>query len=168
MITELTISTGNRTELIDITALIRDVVRDSEVQSGVCVVHCPHTTAGLTLNENWDPAVRDDAMRAFDALVPAKTDYRHAEGNSPAHIKAMLLGFSATVPILAGDLVLGTWQGVYLGEFDGPRRRRVIVTILSETSPAPREPRRRRAQRVSVTLVRPRGRSGLSPRAAPR
>ncbi|HUS80063.1 MAG TPA: secondary thiamine-phosphate synthase enzyme YjbQ [Armatimonadota bacterium] len=170
MITELTISTGNRTELIDITAPIRDVVRESEVQSGVCVLFCPHTTAGLTLNENWDPAVRDDAIRTLDALVPASPLYRHAEGNSPAHIKAMLLGFSASIPIEAGDLVLGTWQGVFLGEFDGPRRRRVVVTILTEAPPVapPEPPRRRRRQRVSVTLVSPRGRSGSSPRAAAR
>jgi len=168
MITELTIQTGNRAELIDITALIRDVVAESEVQAGICVVYLPHTTAGLTLNENWDPAVQDDAVRTLEALVPPRSDYRHAEGNSPAHVKAMLLGCSVTVPILAGDLVLGSWQGVYLGEFDGPRRRRVTVTILSETPPAPKERRRRRPQLVSVTLVRPRGRSGSSPRAAPR
>ena len=132
MITELTITTGNRAELIDITGLVQDVVRDSDVSSGLCILFCPHTTAGLTLNENWDPAVRDDAIRSLDELVPQSAAYRHAEGNSHAHIKAMLLGFSATIPIESGALMMGTWQGVFLGEFDGPRRRKVIVKILAD------------------------------------
>ncbi|NLD74599.1 MAG: YjbQ family protein [Chloroflexi bacterium] len=132
MISELTVSTGNRTELIDITGLIQDVVRESEVSSGLCYVFVPHTTAGLTLNENWDPAVRDDAIRTFDELVPQSPAFRHAEGNSSAHIKAMLLGFSAVIPIESGNLMTGTWQGVFLGEFDGPRRRKVIVKIVAD------------------------------------
>jgi len=131
VIGELEVRTGVRCELIDITQLIEEVVRESGISEGLCLVILPHTTAGITLNENWDPAVRDDALRALDRLVPQTGPYRHAEGNSPAHIKAMMLGFSVTIPVHANHLVLGPWQGVLLGEFDGPRRRRVIVSLLS-------------------------------------
>ena len=91
----------------------------------------PHTTAGLTLNENWDPAVRQDVLRALDKLVPVNDDYRHAEGNSPAHIKATLVGFSVSIPIQNAKLLLGRWQGIYLAEFDGPRTRRLFVSVTA-------------------------------------
>lgn len=134
MIKELQVRTGTRCELIDITQMVEDVVRESDVTEGNCTIFLPHTTAGVTLNENWDPAVRDDALRALDRLVPASGVYRHAEGNSPAHIKAMLLGFSATIPVSEHRLVIGPWQGVLLGEFDGPRHRRVIVHVSGTSS----------------------------------
>jgi len=132
VLTELTVQTGSKSELIDITPLVQEVVDASGADSGICYLFVPHTTAGLTLNENWDPAVRDDALRALDRLVPRGGVYHHAEGNSPAHIKAMLLGFSAAVPFESGHLLLGTWQGIYLAEFDGPRRRRILVKILPD------------------------------------
>jgi secondary thiamine-phosphate synthase enzyme len=128
---EFDIRTGTQSELVDITPQVRDVVRKSGVTEGICYLFIPHTTAGLTLNENWDPAVQDDILRALDNLVPRSGSYRHAEGNSAAHIKAMLVGFSATIPIQNAALAPGTWQGVFLAEFDGPRHRRVLVQILS-------------------------------------
>ncbi len=130
MLIELAIRTGNQAELVDITAQVQEVVQHSEIQSGLCIIFVPHTTAGLTLNENWDPSVREDALRTLSKLVPRSGEYRHAEGNSPAHIKAMLLGFSATIPVEQGRLILGTWQGIYLAEFDGPRQRRVIIKMV--------------------------------------
>jgi secondary thiamine-phosphate synthase enzyme len=131
MMTELTIPTGTQAELVDITPRVREVVHDSGVVDGVCYLFVPHTTAGLTLNENWDPSVRGDILRALERIVPRSADYRHAEGNSPAHIKATLTGFDLTLMVDEGDLVLGTWQGVYLAEYDGPRQRRVLVRVMS-------------------------------------
>ena len=132
MLTELVIRTAGRTELVDITSQIQDVVSASNIESGVCYIFIPHTTAGLTLNENWDPAVRDDILRTLDRLVPRMGDYRHAEGNSPAHIKSILTGHSVTVLIENGRLTLGTWQGIYLAEYDGPRQRRVQVKVIGD------------------------------------
>jgi secondary thiamine-phosphate synthase enzyme len=132
MLTELLIRTGSRTELVDITSQVQDVVSASDVMSGVCYITIPHTTAGLTLNENWDPSVRDDILRALDTLVPRVGDYRHAEGNSPAHIKSILTGHSLVIMVENASLSLGTWQGIYLAEYDGPRQRRVFVKVISE------------------------------------
>jgi secondary thiamine-phosphate synthase enzyme len=131
MLTELSIRTGTQHELVDITVQVQEVVRASQVSAGLCHLFVPHTTAGLTLNENWDPSVRQDILRALARLVPPVGDYHHAEGNSPAHIKATLLGFSATLPIEGGELLLGAWQGIYLAEFDGPRQRRVVVKVVA-------------------------------------
>jgi secondary thiamine-phosphate synthase enzyme len=114
---------------IDITAQIAAIVRAGGVADGVCHVFVPHTTAGVTINENADPDVVADMLAGIDKMVP-QLPYRHAEGNSRAHIKASLLGAAATVPITGGDLNLGTWQAIYLGEFDGPRRRTVCVTLI--------------------------------------
>jgi len=132
VIAQLEINTRSTAELVDITAAVQQTVREQGVQSGVCHVFVPHTTAGLTLNENWDPDVRADMLMELDKIVPGRDNYRHAEGNSAAHIKASLMGFSQTVLVEDGCLVLGAWQGVYLAEFDGPRRRRILVKLVSD------------------------------------
>ena len=132
MIAQLEINTKSTAELADITAAVQQVVGEQGMQSGVCHVFVPHTTAGLTLNENWDPSVRADMLMELDKIVPWNDNYRHGEGNSAAHIKASLMGFSQTILVEDGRLVLGTWQGIYLAEFDGPRRRRVLVRLVSD------------------------------------
>jgi secondary thiamine-phosphate synthase enzyme len=131
MITQLGVNTRSAAELVDITAAVQQAVREQGGQSGVCHVFVPHTTAGLTLNENWDPSVRADMLMELDKIVPWNDNYRHSEGNSAAHIKASLMGSSQTILVDEGRLVLGTWQGIYLAEFDGPRRRRVLVKLVS-------------------------------------
>jgi secondary thiamine-phosphate synthase enzyme len=98
----------------------------------VCFIFCPHTTAGLTLNENWDPDVQRDLCVGLDAISPRRPEYRHGEGNSPAHLKSSLVGASLCVMVAAGKLVLGTWQGIYLAEFDGPRHRKVLVKVITD------------------------------------
>ena len=128
MITELEVRTRGHAELLDITGQVQQAVAASGVQEGVCHLFVPHTTAGLTLNENWDPNVRGDLLRALAALVP-EVPYHHGEGNSPAHLLSTLVGASETLLVRSGRLVLGSWQGVYLAEFDGPRRRRVLVQV---------------------------------------
>ncbi|WP_371372410.1 secondary thiamine-phosphate synthase enzyme YjbQ [Sporomusa aerivorans] len=114
---------------IDITARIREYVRSSRIQQGICQVFVPHTTAGITVNENADPDVVTDMLAALGRMVP-DLPYRHCEGNSPAHIKSSLVGCSVTLPVVASNLVLGTWQGVYFCEFDGPRRRDIWVQVV--------------------------------------
>jgi secondary thiamine-phosphate synthase enzyme len=131
MLTELVIRTHAQVELLDVTAQVQDVVRRGLIVDGLCSLFVPHTTAGLTLNEHADPDVREDILHLLDRLVPQTDAYRHAEGNSPAHIKATLLGFSALVPVEHGRLALGTWQGIYLAEFDGPRQRRLLVKVFA-------------------------------------
>jgi len=130
VIVELQVQTRAKSELQDFTAHVQQAVAGSGVQEGVCHVFVPHTTAGLTLNENWDPDVRGDLIRALSALVPA-VPYRHGEGNSPAHLMSTFVGASETLLIRGGRLLLGSWQGLYLAEFDGPRRRRVLLNIVS-------------------------------------
>ncbi len=137
MSVQLQISTSQKTEFVDITPEVERVVRESEVQNGLCHIFVPHTTAGVTTNENWDPTVREDLLHVLDTLVPASGRYRHAEGNAPAHIKASLMGSSQTLVIENGRLVLGSWQGVFLAEFDGPRRRRVLVKVVPDAAPQP-------------------------------
>jgi len=130
----LEIATRAASELVEITALVRAALRRSGVESGVLVAYVPHTTAGITVQENADPDVRADLLLALANAVPARPPggaYRHAEGNSDAHVKASLVGSSATVLVDRGDLVLGTWQGVYLCEFDGPRTRKVLLKVLA-------------------------------------
>jgi secondary thiamine-phosphate synthase enzyme len=119
-----------REEFIDITPLIREEVRRLAIQEGVCVLYCPHTTAGLTINEHADPSVAADILAALVRVVPDDVAWRHLEGNSPAHVKASLMGASVQLLISDGDLALGTWQGVFLCEFDGPRAREVWVRFV--------------------------------------
>ncbi|MBC7253546.1 MAG: YjbQ family protein [Actinobacteria bacterium] len=126
---EFEVSTAGRSQMVDITSRVREVVRRSGVEEGVCQVYIPHTTAGVTVNEAADPDVAADILEHLERLVP-RGRYRHREGNADAHIKAGLVGFSALLPVSGGDLALGTWQGIFLCEFDGPRRRRVTVTVL--------------------------------------
>lgn len=132
----LDVRSSSGTEFVDITELVQGCVRQSRVQQGLCSVYVPHTTAGVTVNENYDPSVKTDILTELDRLVPLQHNYRHVEGNSAAHIKASLMGCSVTLPVAGGSLGLGTWQGVFLAEFDGPREREVIVTILGDGEPA--------------------------------
>ncbi|MDR1935625.1 MAG: secondary thiamine-phosphate synthase enzyme YjbQ [Candidatus Accumulibacter sp.] len=118
-----------REGFVDITAQVRKAVRKSEVADGLAVVYCPHTTAGVTINENADPDVVSDLLLGLERAFPERTEYRHAEGNSTAHLKASAVGSSVTVIIENGNLVLGTWQGIYFCEFDGPRHRKFLVKI---------------------------------------
>ena len=134
MLNRLSIRTHSRSELMDITGLVRDVVYKSKIENGVCYVFVPHTTAGITINENADPSVRQDILAELDKLVPWQGDYSHLEGNAAAHIKASLVGSSETIPVEKGDLVLGTWQGVFFAEFDGPRQREVWIKIEKKGS----------------------------------
>ena len=129
MAVKLSIRTGTGSELVDITSPVQDVIKQTAAKEGICLLFVPHTTAGLTLNENWDPAVRDDILHALERIAPYHGPYRHAEGNSAAHIKATLCGFDAQLLIHEGQLVLGAWQGIYLAEFDGPRERSVWVHV---------------------------------------
>ena len=123
-----TVNTKAREELVDITPKIEDIARSSGVKEGVLVVFIPHTTAGVVINENADPAVKEDIIKGL-GIVP-KAGYSHAEGNSPAHIKSSLVGQSVTVLVSGGRLKLGTWQGICLAEFDGPRQRTVWVKVI--------------------------------------
>jgi len=116
-------------ELIDITRTVEEDVSFSGIKEGLCVVYVPHTTAAVTINEDADPSVREDILRQLKNLAPRKGEYSHLEGNSDAHIKSSLLGASQTIPVHEGRLVLGTWQGVFFCEFDGPRDRRFYVTL---------------------------------------
>lgn len=124
------VSTQNKQEFKDITNRVQEVVNQTGISQGLCFLFCPHTTAGLTLNENWDPSVRHDLGTVFNDLVPQRNDFRHNEGNSPAHAKTTLTGSSLTLFIDDGKLVLGSWQGVYLAEFDGSRRRKVFIKVI--------------------------------------
>ena len=124
------VRTGSRDEMVDITGDVASAVTESGVGEGVATVYVPHTTAGVTINENADPSVVHDVLAALDRAVPWRQGfYRHGEGNSAAHAKSSLVGCSAQVLISAGRLVLGTWQGIYFCEFDGPRSRRAIVAV---------------------------------------
>jgi secondary thiamine-phosphate synthase enzyme len=127
---QIEVRTRDRQGFYDITSQLQALVRESGVSDGVCLVFCPHTTAGLTLNENWDADVRHDMGMALDAISPDRAGYRHGEGNSPAHIKSSLIGAGQFVFIENGELALGRWQGIYLAEFDGPRSRRVWAKVM--------------------------------------
>lgn len=120
-----------REQLRDITPEVNGVLRKLGVKDGVCLVFVAHTTAGIVVNENADPAVCSDMLDWLESAVPQSTPFQHAEGNSPAHIKATLVGQSATLPVEGGRLALGTWQGVFFAEFDGPRDRTVIVSVVA-------------------------------------
>ncbi len=124
------VSTRKREELIDITSQVRAVVRKSGVKDGICYVYVPHTTAGVTINEHADPDVARDIEDTLSKLVPPGRYYRHAEGNADSHVKTTLVGPEVFVFIEDGELVLGVWQGIFLCEFDGPRRRKIYIKIV--------------------------------------
>ncbi len=127
----LDIQTPSRTTFVDITAEVEAAVRTMGGTDGAVMVYIPHTTAGVTINENADPSVRADLTAILNRLVPESQSYAHAEGNADAHAKASIIGSSILVPLKGGRLELGTWQGIYFAEFDGPRRRRVHVSVLA-------------------------------------
>lgn len=130
MLKRLTVRTSSRTQFVDITSEVVKVIEESKVRNGICVVFVPHTTAGITINENADPSVRQDIMNTLNKLVPPSAGYTHLEGNADSHIKASLVGSSVTLIIENGRPLLGTWQGIYFCEFDGPRTRSVYVKVV--------------------------------------
>ena len=128
----VTIETTGRNQMIDITSTVRAYVKRSGIKDGVSFVFAPHTPAAVTINENADPDVVHDILSTLSKLVPYKDNYRHIEGNSDAHVKASLMGNTATVIVSNGDLVLGTWQSLFFCEFDGPRRRRLMIKAVGD------------------------------------
>ena len=125
------VQTQRPVAFVDITSRVAQAGAALEIADGALLVFVPHTTAGITINENADPSVRADMEMALARIVPSSLPFTHAEGNSDAHVKARLMGSSAMIPVVRGQLQLGTWQGVYFAEFDGPRRRRVFVSALA-------------------------------------
>ena len=130
MLEKLGVQTNKQVELIDITKRVKEVIAKSGVMSGICVVFVPHTTAGVTINENADPDVIKDIIDTINKIVPSDTAYKHREGNSPAHIESSLFSSDLTVIIDNGALSLGVWQGIFFCEFDGPRNRKLFVKVL--------------------------------------
>jgi secondary thiamine-phosphate synthase enzyme len=129
---KLSITTDKREMTTDVTARVRAAVTRSKVREGICVVNVAHTTAAVFVNENADPDVQRDLLHRLAKLVPKDDDYRHAEGNAAAHIKAVLVGNDVTLSVHEGELVLGTWQGIYFADFDGPRERSATVTVIGD------------------------------------
>lgn len=126
------IETSKKTETIDITERVAEKVKESKIREGICVLTVAHTTAAVFVNENADPDVQRDLLTTLGRIVPEGGDYRHAEGNAPAHIKSVLVGGDITLAIRDGELDLGRWQGIYFAEFDGPRTRSATVTVIGE------------------------------------
>lgn len=127
---KLSIKTTHKEEFIDITERVEQVIRDRKIKKGICFLFVPHTTCGLTINENADPSVRADILNKLSEIVPERGHYQHLEGNAPAHIKSVITGISLTIFIENSSLLLGTWQGIYLCEFDGPRTRQVWLKVM--------------------------------------
>lgn len=126
----LSVKTHAQTEMINVTKEIQKQVTDSGMENGLCMVFVPHTTAAVTINESADPAVKQDILMVLNEMVPWKAAYRHMEGNSPAHLKTTLVGSSEVIAVENGQLVLGTWQGIFFCEFDGPRNRKLDVRLM--------------------------------------
>ncbi len=125
------VKTGSKTEFIDITAQVNSMILKEKINDGICLVYIPHTTCGITINEAADPDVQRDILKELNKIVPFNDNYAHIEGNSAAHIKASLIGSSISIPISNSRSVLGTWQGIFLCEFDGPRERSVYLQIIT-------------------------------------
>ena len=132
MTKNINIKTRTRTEFVDITSEIQQVIDEAGITDGICCMYVPHTTAGITINEGADPSVVSDIQRTLSKLIPNNLNYSHMEGNSDAHIKSTVVGASKTVIIDDGKLLLGTWQSIFFCEFDGPRHRRVLVKLISD------------------------------------
>jgi secondary thiamine-phosphate synthase enzyme len=124
------VKTNSQTEMIDITGDVRAALQAEDFSEGICMLYVPHTTAAVTINESADPSVRRDILMVLNQMVPWKADYRHMEGNSPAHVKTSLVGSSELVSVEEGRMVLGTWQGIFFCEFDGPRTRKLILKLI--------------------------------------
>jgi len=127
---DIPVKTRSRTELLDITAEVQAAIRDAGIRDALCMIFTPHTTAAVTINENADPTVKDDILKVINKVIPWDDGYRHSEGNSAAHIKSTLVGASELVAVAGGKLQLGTWQGIFFCEFDGPRRRKVHLHFI--------------------------------------
>jgi len=132
MIRQLRVQSKSKTELVDITQGVQRLVAESGVRSGVCYIYVPHTTSGITINENTDPNVGRDILKELNKVIPFDDNYSHGEGNSAAHIKSTIVGVSKAVMVEEGRLALGTWQAVFYCEFDGPRDRRVFVKVMKD------------------------------------
>ncbi len=132
MFIKIEAQTRSKVDLIDITDRIREALKEAAVEEGICFLYCPHTTAGIVLNENWDPTVERDVTMVLNRMVPEDLPYRHSEGNSPSHIKSILVGTDHFIFIQRGELQLGQWQGIFLAEFDGPRHRTVWIRAVSD------------------------------------
>ncbi len=130
----LSVKTNAKTELVDITSEVQSMVRQSAISEGICMLYVPHTTAAVTINESADPSVKNDILMILNQIVPWEANYKHLEGNSPAHVKATLVGPSEMVGIENGSLVLGTWQGIFFCEFDGPRNRKLHIRLIGENT----------------------------------
>ena len=130
MLKEITIKTNTQTQILDITTQVQKVVGESGIAEGLCCVFVSHTTAGVTINENADPSVKQDILMELNRIIPFHDNYSHLEGNSAAHIKASIIGSSANIPVKNNNLLLGTWQGICFCEFDGPRQRHFYVKIV--------------------------------------
>ena len=128
----LSVKTRKRTEFVDITSDINQLIQKSGTDQGLCMIYVPHTTAAVTINESADPSVKSDILMVLNQIIPWEENYRHLEGNSPAHIKSTLVGSSELIAIENRRLILGTWQGIFFCEFDGPRSRKVDVRIIEE------------------------------------
>lgn len=126
------IKTSRRTQLIDITNQVLEIIKNSDVKNGTAILYAPHTTAAITINENYDPSVTADIIESLDRLIPSNLKYLHSEGNADAHIKAALIGSSQTIFFENNQIIFGTWQGIFFCEFDGPRKRKILVKILPE------------------------------------
>lgn len=132
MIKILEVITQKRTHFVDITDQVQEILDETKIKDGICYLYVPHTTAGIFINENADPDVKWDVEQTLEKLVPWNDNYKHIEGNAAAHIKSILVGTNTFVPIENGKLLLGTWQGIFFAEFDGPRTRKIYVKIIKD------------------------------------
>ena len=127
---EISVSTSKRNEFVDVTEEVRSAVKESGVKDGYVHLYVPHTTAAVTINENYDPSVKSDILNKLSDVIPAGAGYAHSEGNADSHIKASIIGSSDFIPVTGGDISLGTWQGIFFCEFDGPRSRRMFIQVI--------------------------------------